>query len=126
VCWAYPDGQSQLGGAWYLHGRPAARCRVRLTAVSAMQRCPICDTETPPDPRYPEYVCRKCLRDGVTIDGVLVPVSEIDVYSTDFIECEVSGVSCYARRWASRSPGSVDAARCRSRHLAPWISAALR
>ena len=63
-----------------------------------MQTCPICQTETKPNPRYPKYVCRDCLKGGVVFDGVRLELSELDVYSMRFIECEVAGVRCRARQ----------------------------
>ena len=62
-----------------------------------MQSCPVCQIETKPNPRYPNYICRDCLAGGVLVGGAQVPLSELDVYSTDFVECEVAGVPCRAR-----------------------------
>jgi hypothetical protein len=61
------------------------------------QCCPICDSPTTENSRYPRYICRPCLSDGVVVDGKLVPLSALDVYSTAYVECEVRGVRCHAR-----------------------------
>jgi hypothetical protein len=61
------------------------------------QHCPICKESTRENRRYPRYVCRSCLAEGVVVNGKLVPVSSVDVYSTSFVECEVRGVRCRAR-----------------------------
>jgi hypothetical protein len=61
------------------------------------QRCPICQESTQENRRYPRYVCRACLTDGIVVGGQLVPVRSVDVYSHPFVECEVRGVRCRAR-----------------------------
>lgn len=65
--------------------------------VPMTQLCPICRASTEASPRYPRYVCRACLADGVVVAGKLVPVSSIDVYWVPFVDCEVRGVRCRAR-----------------------------
>jgi len=61
-----------------------------------MQSCPICQSETKPNPRYPKYICRGCLAGGVVVGGATVALSDLDVYSNEFVECAVAGVSCRA------------------------------
>lgn len=60
------------------------------------QLCPICMASTEASLRYPRYVCRACLADGVEVAGKRVPVASLDVYM-DQVECLVRGVRCRAR-----------------------------
>lgn len=62
-----------------------------------MQKCPICHSDTKPNPRYPNYVCRDCLAAGVIVAGKVVPIDQIDIRSNYKVNCSVSGVQCVAR-----------------------------
>jgi len=61
-----------------------------------MQACPICTQETRANPRYPRYLCIGCISDGVTVEGQLVPLIDLELWKSDPVRCEVSGVACVA------------------------------
>lgn len=69
------------------------------------QFCPICKEVVKPQLRYPDYVCESCLVDGVEVDGVNIPKSQIDVHSNLTVNCIVHGVSCVAQE--ARFGGTV-------------------
>jgi ADP-ribosylglycohydrolase len=70
--------------------------------------CPICRTETPPNPRYPNLVCRSCAGKAVSADGRRLEFYNVGlaggysaIYSDskevyDSHECFIEGVKCRA------------------------------
>ena len=72
------------------------------------QMCPICNNIVPSNPRYPRYVCSKCVHDyGIkSKEGLPMEFFNID-FSGGFIskvngvngeehECYINNVKCYA------------------------------
>ena len=62
-----------------------------------MQNCPICLNAVKPNERYPNYVCRDCLSHGVDIEGTMIPLDKVDIWSQATVRCTVAGVKCMAR-----------------------------
>jgi hypothetical protein len=60
------------------------------------QYCPICKSEVKSLPRYPNYVCSSCLSGGVYLNGVSVPIENLDVTKNPQILCLVKNVECKA------------------------------
>ena len=60
------------------------------------QAGPICQAQVKQVARYPKYVCRACLAQGVVVNGEAVPVEELNIGSLSQIECFVAGVRCIA------------------------------
>ena len=60
------------------------------------QHCPICESSVKPNPRYPDYVCKPCLADGVSVKGVTTSLADLRVYEVEGVDCEVKGVPCRA------------------------------
>lgn len=72
------------------------------------QRCPICAAEVRANPRYPRYLCGRCVRLAVSVDGRPLAFYNVDMSGgcagkyTDTGEayaghaCFVAGVRCVA------------------------------
>jgi len=69
------------------------------------QYCPLCQQKVKHNPRYPNYVCRDCLKDGVEVEGEMVALNTIDVYYQPQVLCKVKGIECVA--YEARFGGTV-------------------
>lgn len=55
------------------------------------QYCPVCCARVKSNARYPNYVCKFCLDNGVGIDGIVVPLKDLNIYEQDKTICKVKG-----------------------------------
>lgn len=72
------------------------------------QECPICDREVKPNPRYPKYVCRKCVERVTALDGEKIELFQsgsLGLFAARYVasgeeyldhECLIDGVKCVA------------------------------
>jgi hypothetical protein len=61
------------------------------------QYCPLCKTIVKSISRYPKYICKECLSEGVIVNEVIIPVNDLDFTAIVEISCNVKGKKCKAK-----------------------------
>jgi len=61
------------------------------------QKCPICKEKVEVSPRYPKYICQKCLSGQIEIEEKIVKLSKLHMYyGSCSVKCKVNGHLCEA------------------------------
>ena len=61
------------------------------------QYCPICESEVKRLSRYPNYICKKCIEEDLTVKGEKVNKRDLDLEGKDPISCSVKNIPCIAK-----------------------------